>query len=88
MDEWAPHRLRVDDADVGPNRLLDGVEQIAGHTTPEVFRRWSLAEFRAAGLHVIDPGTYGLGPDDHPRHWRCAVIADGGVRVAEGGTTA
>ena len=86
LDEWSPQRLRVDDADVGPGRLLDGAEQIAGHTTPTVFRRWTEAAFRAAGLHVIDPGTYGLGPGDHPRHYRYAVIQGGAVRV-EAGTT-
>ncbi|MCX6374351.1 MAG: metallophosphoesterase [Actinobacteria bacterium] len=85
LDEWSPQRLRVDDADVGPGRLLDGVEQIAGHTTSTVFRRWTTAMFRAAGLHAIDPGTYGLGPGDHPRHYRYAVIQGGVVRV-EGGT--
>ena len=84
LDEWSPQRLRVDDADVGPGRLLDAVEQIAGHTTPTVFRRWTEAEFRAAGLHAIDPGTYGLGPGDHPRHYRYAVIQGGAVRVEAG----
>ena len=84
LDEWSPQRLRVDDADVGPGRLLDGVEQIAGHTTPTVFRRWTTAMFRAAGLHAIDPGTYGLGPGDHPRHYRYAVIRGGAVRVEAG----
>jgi len=84
LDEWSPQRLRVDDADVGPGRLLDAVEQIAGHTTPTVFRRWTEAEFRAAGLHAIDPGTYGLGPGDHPRHYRYAVIQGGALRVAAG----
>ena len=84
LDEWSPQRLRVDDADVGPGRLLDGAEQIAGHTTPTVFRRWTEAAFRAAGLHVIDPGTYGLGPGDHPRHYRYAVIQGGAVRVKAG----
>jgi len=84
LDEWSPQRLRVDDADVGPGRLLDGVEQIAGHTTPTVFRRWTGAAFLAAGLHAIDPGTYGLGPGDHPRHYRYAVIQGGAVRVKAG----
>ncbi|MEI6450954.1 MAG: hypothetical protein WCP98_13570, partial [Actinomycetes bacterium] len=70
--------------DVGPGRLLDGVEQIAGHTTPMVFRRWSEAEFRAAGLHAIDPGAYGRGPGDHPRHYRYAVIRGGAVQVEAG----
>ena len=46
----SPMWLRVDDPDVGPERLLDGVEQVAGHTTPSVFRRWTEADFRAAGL--------------------------------------
>ncbi len=84
LDEWSPQRLRVDDADVGPGRLLDGVEQIAGHTTPTVFRRWTEAMFRAAGLHAIDPGTYGRGPGDHPRRYRYAVIQGGAVRVEAG----
>ena len=84
LDEWSPQRLRVDDADVGPGRLLDGVGQIAGHTTPTVFQRWSEAEFRAAGLRPIDPGTYGLGPGDHPRHYRYAVIQGGALRVEAG----
>ncbi len=86
LDEWSPQRLRVDDADVGPARLLAGAEQIAGHTTPGVFRRWTEAEFRAAGLWSIDPGTYGLGPGDHPRHYRFAVIGGGAVRVEAGAT--
>jgi len=88
LDEWSPQRLRVDDADVGPGRLLVGVEQIAGHTTPTVFRRWTTAMFRAAGLHAIDPGTYGLGPGDHPRHYRYAVIQGGAVRVEAGAMAA
>ena len=88
LDEWSPQRLRVDDADVGPGRLLDGVEQIAGHTTPTVFRRWTTAMFRAAGLHAIDPGTYGRGPGDHPRHYRYAVIQGGAVRVEAGAMAA
>jgi hypothetical protein len=68
LDAWSPLWLRIDDEDVGPGRLLDGVEQVAGHTTPTVFRRWTETEFRAAGLHAIDPGTYGLGVADRPRH--------------------
>jgi len=88
LDAWSPLWLRVDDADVGPGRLLDGVEQIAGHTTPTVFRRWTEADFRAAGLHAIDPGTYGLGPGDHPLHYRYAVIEDGVVRVESGSVEA
>ena len=84
LDEWSPQRLRIDDADVGPGRLLDGVEQIAGHTTPTVFRRWTAAMFRASGLHAIDPGTYGLGPGDHPRRYRYAVIRGGAVLVEAG----
>ena len=84
LDEWSPQRLRVDDADVGPGRLLEGAEQIAGHTTPTVFHRWTEAEFRAAGLRSIDPGSYGLGPGDRPRHYRYAVIQGGAVRVEAG----
>ena len=84
LDEWSPLRLRVDDADGGPGRLLGNAEQIAGHTTPTVFRRWTEAEFRAAGLYAIDPGTYGLGPGDRPRHYRHAVIRAGAVRVEAG----
>jgi len=84
LDEWSPQRLRVDDADAGPGRLLGGAEQIAGHTTPTVFHRWTEAEFRAAGLRAIDPGTYGLGPGDHPPHYRYAVIEGGVVRVEAG----
>jgi Calcineurin-like phosphoesterase len=84
LDEWSPQRLRPDDADVGPGRLLGGAEQIAGHTTAAVFHRWTEAEFRAVALHAIDPGTYGLGPGDHPRHYRYAVIDGGKVRVEAG----
>ena len=84
LDEWSPQRLRVDDADVGPGRLLGGAQQIAGHTTPTVFRRWTEAAFRAAGLHAVDPGSYGLGPRDRPRHYRYAVIQAGTVRVETG----
>jgi hypothetical protein len=86
LDHWSPQRLRVDDADVGPGRLLGGAEQLAGHTTPRVFRRWTEAEFRAAGLWSIDPGTYGLGPGDRPRHYRFAVIEGGAVRIEAGET--
>ena len=86
LDGHSPMWLRVDDTDVGPERLLDGVKQIAGHTTPSVFRHWTEADFRAAGLHLIDPGSYGLGPRDHPRHYRYAVIRDGGLVSVEAGT--
>jgi hypothetical protein len=86
LDGHSPLWLRVDDSDVGPKRLLDGIEQIAGHTTPSVFRHWTEADFRAAGLYLIDPGSYGLGPRDHPRHYRYAVIRGGRVSV-EAGTT-
>jgi hypothetical protein len=85
VDAWSPMWLRVDDPDVGPERLLDGVEQIAGHTTPRVFRHWTEADFRAAGLYLIDPGSYGLGSRDHPRHYRYGVIK-GGVAWVEAGT--
>jgi hypothetical protein len=84
LDGHSPMWLRVDDADVGPERLLDGVEQIAGHTTPSVFRNWTEADFRAAGLYLIDPGSYGLSPRDHPRHYRYGVIRDGVVSVEAG----
>jgi hypothetical protein len=88
VDEYSPLWLRVDDADVGPDRLLDGVEQIAGHTTPLVFRRWTEEDFRDAGLYCIDPGTYGLGRRDHPAHYRYAVIEGGRVRVEAGAVLA
>lgn len=81
LDGHSPMWLRVDDADVGPERLLDGVEQIAGHTTPSVFRHWTEADFRVAGLHLIDPGSYGLTSRDHPRHYRYGVIRGGMVSV-------
>jgi hypothetical protein len=84
LDGYSPLWLRVDDADVGPERLLDGIEQIAGHTTPSVFRHWSEADFRAAGLYLIDPGSYGLGSRDHPRHYRYGVIRGGMVSVEAG----
>jgi len=84
LDGHSPLWLRVDDADVGPERLLDGVEQIAGHTTPGVFRHWTVAHFRAAGLHLIDPGSYGLTSRDHPRHYRYGVIGGGMVSVEAG----
>jgi hypothetical protein len=84
LDGHSPMWLRVDDADVGPERLLDGIEQIAGHTTPSVFRHWTEADFRAAGLCLIDPGSYGLGPRDHPRHYRYGVIRGGMVSVEAG----
>ena len=86
LDGHSPMWLRVDDADVGPERLLGGIEQIAGHTTPSVFRHWTEADFRAAGLYLIDPGSYGLGSRDHPRHYRYAVIR-GGVVSVEAGTS-
>jgi Calcineurin-like phosphoesterase len=84
LDGYSPLWLRVDDADVGPERLLDGVEQIAGHTTPSVLRHWTEADFRAAGLYLIDPGSYGLGSRDHPRHYRFGVISGGAVSVEAG----
>ncbi len=84
LDGHSPMWLRVDDADVGPERLLDGTQQIAGHTTPSVFRHWTEADFRAAGLYLIDPGSYGLGSHDHPRHYRYGVIRDGVVSVEAG----
>lgn len=87
LDGQSPMWLRVDDADVGPERLLDGIEQVAGHTTPSVFRHWTEADFRVAGLHLIDPGSYGLGPRDHPCHYRYGVIRGGTVSV-EAGTSA
>ena len=45
LDGHSPMWLRVDDPDVGPQRLLDGIEQIAGHTTPSVFRHWTEGDF-------------------------------------------
>jgi hypothetical protein len=84
LDGHSPMWLRVDDTDVGPERLLDGIEQIAGHTTPSVFRHWTEADFRAAGLYLIDPGSYGLGSRDHPRHYRYGVIRGGTVSVEAG----
>ena len=80
LDGHSPMWLRVDDADVGPERLLDGIEQIAGHTTPSVFHHWTEADFRAAGLYLIDPGSYGLDSRDHPRHYRYGVISGGRCR--------
>jgi Calcineurin-like phosphoesterase len=84
LDGHSPMWLRVDDIDVGPERLLDGVEQIAGHTTPSVFRHWTEADFRAAGMHLVDPGSYGLRSRDHPRHYRYGTIRGGVVSVAAG----
>ena len=84
LDGHSPLWLRVDDSDVGPERLLDGVKQIAGHTTPSVFRHWTETDFRAAGLYLIDPGSYGLGSRDHPRHYRYGVIGGGAVSVEAG----
>jgi hypothetical protein len=84
LDGHSPLWLRVDDADVGPERLLGGIEQIAGHTTPSVFRHWTEADFRAAGLHLTDPGSYGLGSLDHPHHYRYGVIRGGVVSVVAG----
>ena len=84
LDGHSPMWLRIDDADVGPKRLLDGIEQIAGHTTPGVFRHWTEAAFRAAGLYLIDPGSYGLDSRDHPRHYRYGVIRGGMVSVEAG----
>ena len=88
LDGHSPIWLRVDDLDVGPERLLDGVEQIAGHTTPGVFRHWTEADFRAAGLYLVDPGSYGLRSRDHPRHYRYGVIRRGVVSVEAGTTNA
>ena len=84
LDGHSPMWLRVDDTDVGPERLPDGFEQIAGHTTPSVFRHWTEADFRAAGLYLIDPGSYGLDSRDHPRHYRYAVIRGGMVSIEAG----
>ena len=84
LDGHSPMWLRVDDTDMGPGRLLDGIEQIAGHTTPSVFRHWTEADFRAAGLYLIDPGSYGLGSRDHPRHYRYGVVRGGMVSVEDG----
>ncbi len=84
LDGHSPMWLRVDDRGVGPKRLLGGIEQVAGHTTPDVFRHWTEVDFRAAGLHLIDPGSYGLGSHDHPRHYRYGVIRGGVVSVEAG----
>ncbi len=84
LDGHSPMWLRVDDPDVGPQRLLGGVEQIAGHTTPSAFRHWTEADFRALGLHLIDPGSYGLTSRDHPRHFRYGVIKECVVGVETG----
>jgi hypothetical protein len=84
LDGHSPMWLRVDDPDVGPERLLGGIEQLAGHTTPSVFRHWTEADFRAAGLYLIDPGSYGLGSHDHPRHYRYGVVRGGTVSVVAG----
>jgi hypothetical protein len=84
LDGHSPMWLRVDDPDVGPERLLDGIEQIAGHTTPSVLRHWTEADFRTAGLYLIDPGSYGLGQHDHPRHYRYGAIRGGTVSIEAG----
>ena len=84
LDRWSPAQVRVDDPDVGPGRLLDAVVQIAGHTTPTVYRHWTEAEFRAGGLRPIDPGTYGLGVTARPRHYRYAVMERRSVRIETG----
>ena len=84
LDGHSPMWLRVDDSDVGPERLLDGIVQIAGHTTPRVVHHWIEADFRAAGLYLVDPGSYGLGSREHPRHYRYGVIKGGMVSVEAG----
>ena len=84
LDGHSPMWLRVDDTDVGPDRLLEGIEQIAGHTTPSVFRHWTEADFRAVGLYLVDPGSYGFDPRDHPRHYRYGVVRGGLVSVVAG----
>jgi Calcineurin-like phosphoesterase len=81
MGRRAPHRFRVFRDDMGPERVLPGVIQVAGHSAPETYSgRWTREDLAAAGLHVVDPSYHLRGGTDG---FRYAVIEGGHVAVRE-----
>ena len=89
----APHRFRAFDWHLGPDRVLPGVVQVAGHSAPETYapdrsplakRRpagWTCDDLKAAGLHIVDPSYQNR--REGTGGFRSAVIEGGDVRVLE-----
>jgi hypothetical protein len=76
LDERGPLWLRPDRE--GPEGLLAGVTQVAGHTA---LAGRIVRELRDAGLHLIDPGAAKAWGASHLLPCRYAVIRAGAVTV-------
>ena len=78
----SPHRFRPLGHDMGPDWVVSGLLQIAGHSPYERYRggRWRRPEMEAAGLYLIDPDYHVRAGSDG---FRYAVIQGGRVRVFE-----
>ena len=84
MGRRSPHRFRPFRPDMGPDRVLPGVTQVAGHSAPETFAgSWTADDLARAGLHIVDP-SYHL-RSGHGG-FRYAVIEDGRVEVVDDST--
>ena len=81
MGRRAPHRFRAFREDMGPERVLPGVTQVAGHSAPEMYGgRWTIEDLAAAGLHIVDACYHDRQGTDR---FRYAVIENGKVEVRE-----
>ena len=85
MRRGAPHRFRPFASGAGPDAVLPGATQVAGHSPPERFpdgieKARRLAD---AGLHIVDP-SYDLRADRGG--FRYAVIENGHVQVLDDST--
>ncbi len=81
MRRRAPHRFRVFREDMGPDRVLPGVLQVAGHSAPEAYQgHWYRDDLERVGLHLVDPSYHHRQGTDG---FRYALIEDGAVRVEE-----
>jgi hypothetical protein len=81
MGRRSPHRFRVFREDMGPERVLPGSVQVAGHSAPETYSgRWSVEDLSAVGLHLIDPSYHVRGGT---AGFRYALIEGGRVEVRE-----
>ena len=67
--------------DMGPERVLPGVTQVAGHSAPEMYGgRWTRDDLAAAGLHIVDACYHDRKGTDR---FRYAVIENGKVGIRE-----
>ncbi len=66
---------------IGDARPLPGIEQIIGHTPPEIYQGRSQAMMGAAGLHLVAPNVHGATQEWLANAYRYGLIEDGRVRV-------